>query len=314
MEEPSMSELLRVALDATQRGWHVFPLRPDDKRPALHGVTRCPATGPCTAGHVGWEQRATVDPVRIRACWSAAPYNVGIACGPSGLVVLDLDTPKPVQPTPDSWAIEGVHDGADVLAALCEQAGQPWPDVTYTVATGRGGTHLYYRHPHGGTPLRNTTGGTAGSLGWLVDTRAGGGYVVAAGSTVAGNPYTVAFDTDPVPLPAWLAERLTPKPLPPQQPVTVTLGAGRRAAYLDAAISRSLAAITDAPAGTLNRTLYGASVALGQLVAGGALAANDAEALLLRAAVEAGHPIGSATRTIRSGFRAGTHRPRSVAA
>jgi Bifunctional DNA primase/polymerase, N-terminal len=59
--------------------------------------------------------------------------------------------------------------------------------------------------------LRNT----AGQLRWLIDTRAHGGYVVGAGSTAAGRPYTVLDDTDVAELPAWLTERLTPKPLPP---------------------------------------------------------------------------------------------------
>ncbi|GIH21479.1 bifunctional DNA primase/polymerase [Rugosimonospora africana] len=305
--------LQQIALDHAARGWHVFPLRPGDKRPAFpaHDATRCTGQDPrCrTAGrHVGWEQRATTDPARIRRAWAAAPYNVGVATGPSGLLVVDLDTPKPGQ-TPPAGLPEGCHDGADMFADLCQHADQPWP-ATYTVTTGRGGTHLYYRHPAAGPRLRNT----AGTLGWLIDTRAAGGYVVAAGSVVNGRPYSVAWSGDPAPLPAWLAERLTPRPLPPQRPVTVELGTGRPAAYLDAAIRQSLQAIATAPEGTLNRTLYGASVALGQLVAGGALDSRDTETLLLNAATAAHHPAGPAVRTIRSGFRAGAARPRSVAA
>ncbi len=68
-------------------------------------------------------------------------------------------------------------------------------DATYTVGTGSSGTHLYYRHPPIGPELRNTTG-ERGGLGWKVDTRAHGGYVVAAGSTVAGRPYAVALDVE----------------------------------------------------------------------------------------------------------------------
>src|SRR5207249_621736 len=103
-------------------------------------------------------------------------------------------------------------------------------------------------------------------------------------------------------------------PLPPQEPVTVRPSAGRHGAYLDAAIRASLDAIAAAPEGSLNATLYGAAVALGQLVAGGALDGRDTEELLLHAAVSAHHPASGARRTIRSGFRAGTRRPRSVAA
>ncbi|MFH9768891.1 bifunctional DNA primase/polymerase, partial [Streptomyces microflavus] len=71
------TQLLTVALEAAERGWHVFPLRPRDKRPALHGETACPGTGECAAGHRKWEQRATTDPDRIRKAWSAGAFNVG---------------------------------------------------------------------------------------------------------------------------------------------------------------------------------------------------------------------------------------------
>lgn len=74
-----------------------------------------------------WEQRATTDPARITRAWSMAPYNVGIATGPSGLIVIDLDVPKPGEEPPLDLAAPGICDGADVLAALCEEHGQPFP-------------------------------------------------------------------------------------------------------------------------------------------------------------------------------------------
>jgi hypothetical protein len=86
--------LLRAALDAAERGWHVFPLRSGTKRPALHGEQACTGIGECASGHRKWEQRVTTDLDRIRAAWSSAPFNVGIATSPSGLVVVDLDVPK----------------------------------------------------------------------------------------------------------------------------------------------------------------------------------------------------------------------------
>src|SRR5690606_6177894 len=97
-----------------------------------------------------------------------------------------------------------INDGADVFAALCERHGQPFPFDTYTVRTGRGGMHLYFTAP-AGLEVRNSVG----RLGWLIDTRARGGYVVAAGSIVAGRAYTVVNDADPAPLPGWLATLLT---------------------------------------------------------------------------------------------------------
>jgi hypothetical protein len=46
-----------------------------------------------TRGDAALLQLATVDPDRIRAWWDRAPYNIGVACGPSRLVVIDLDVP-----------------------------------------------------------------------------------------------------------------------------------------------------------------------------------------------------------------------------
>jgi hypothetical protein len=303
--------LLAAALATADRGWPVFPLRPGDKRPALHGADRCPGTGPCADTHAGWEQRATTDPDRIRAAWARAPYNVGIATGPARLVVVDLDTPKPGQDPPFTLReTHRVRDGSDMFALLCEQAGVPVPLDTYTVITGRGGSHLYYRHPEGGPVLRNT----AGTLGWLIDTRAAGGYVVAAGSTVAHRPYTVAHDTGPAPLPGWLADALHPAPLPPQRPVTVPLAADRHGAYLRSAVTRELARVTGSPPHGHNNALYQAAVALGQLVAGGQLGEDDVTAWLTTAATRVGQTARETARTIRSGLLAGAKRPRTVAA
>ncbi|MFI6331091.1 bifunctional DNA primase/polymerase [Micromonospora chersina] len=298
-----MSDLLTAALNHAARGWHVFPLRPDDKRPAFpdHSADDCTGRDPrCRAGHVGWEARATTDPDRIRRAWAARPYGIGLACGPSRLVVVDLDRPKDGSAGPT---------GLDTLADLATAHGAVIAP-TYTVTTGRGGTHLYYRHPEAGPALRNT----AGTLGPMVDTRAHGGYVVAAGSTVAGRAYTVDLDTDPAPLPAWLAGLLAPAPLPPQRPVVVDLGTGRAGGYLRAAVAREVDRVTTATAGERNRALYIAAVALGQLVAGGALGEDDAQSVLEQAGVTAGLRTAETYRTVRSGLTAGSKRPRTVAA
>jgi hypothetical protein len=102
--------------------------------------------------------------------------------------------------------------------------------------------------------------------------------------------------------------------LPPQRPVTVSLPDGRAAAYLRAAIERELATVTASAAGQRNNALYYAAVALGQLVAGGALAEHDVTAWLTAAAGQVGQKPGETARTIASGLRAGARRPRNVAA
>ncbi|MFG2195785.1 bifunctional DNA primase/polymerase [Streptomyces sp. NPDC048639] len=294
MPQTDTSGQLKAALDAAAHGWHVFPLIPGDKRPAVRD----------------WQTRATTDPDRITRCWTHAPYNIGVATGPSGLVVVDLDTPKDTNDTPPAnWAADGVTSGEDVLAVLCERHSQPYPHDTNTVRTGRGGAHLYFTAPEG-EKLRNT----AAKLGWKVDTRAHGGYVVAAGSTVAGRPYTALYDAPVAPLPDWLCTLLRPAPLPPQMPVTIPLTAhDRRTAYLRTAVKAEVTRVKRSAPDEHNNALYLASVALGQLVAGGELSEAEVTAWLTEAAAQVGQKPREIPRTIASGLRAGAKRARKVA-
>jgi Bifunctional DNA primase/polymerase, N-terminal len=173
------------AAEAAGRGFAVFPCRPGDKRPAVKD----------------WENRATTDLSRIRECWATGRYNVGIACGPSRLVVLDLDAHGDL---PGEWQLPGVTDGKDVMAQVCEWAGMDWPS-TYTVATPGNGWHLYFRAPEG-SRIRNS----ASLIGPQVDVRAAGGYVVGAGSVIGGNAYEVIYDEPVEPLPRWITMLVTP--------------------------------------------------------------------------------------------------------
>jgi Bifunctional DNA primase/polymerase, N-terminal len=299
---PAPAALARYALAAAARGWHVFPVAAGDKVPP-RGVR--------------WTRTATTDPEAIRRMWAHRPYNIGIACGPSRLVVVDLDVPHPGERPPPRWAVPGVIDGADVFAMVCERAGQPVPLETFQVRTRRGGWHLYFTAPQG-VKLGNTCDEHGNGLGWKVDTRGDGGYVLGPGSFVdlpdGTGTYEPIHTPDPAPLPAWLAQRLAPAPAPPPRPALVEVATGRRGPYLHAAIQASLEAIAAAPQGRRNTTLYGAAVALGQLVAGGALDAATTEELLVNAATRTGQPEGPSRRTIRSGVRAGANRPRRVGA
>jgi hypothetical protein len=332
--EQRADELLAVALDHAACGWPVFPLHPGGKRPALHAEARCPRTAACASGHLGWEQRATTDPDRIREAWTAGArsgraFNIGLPCGPAGLVVVDLDTPHPDDPAdivPQRWAERGVVTGADVLVALAADAGEQVPP-TRTVDTPSGGRHLYFLAPtrpdgaggHAAVVLRNTAGDRGRGLGWKVDTRAHGGYVVTAGSITTGprgGQYEVTDDRPPVPLPGWLTARLLPPAPPPAPTGSIRTGTGRAARYVHAAITAETERVHGAPAGQRNACLYVASVALGQLVAGGALAEHDARAALLSAAGRhlalGAYSPRQAEQTITSGLRAGAHRPRTI--
>ncbi|MEV7319853.1 bifunctional DNA primase/polymerase [Streptomyces sp. NPDC093970] len=281
-----MSEhLLRAALDTAGRGWHVFPLRPGGKPPALHGERACPRIGECGAGHRKWEQRATTDPDRIRAAWSQAPFNVGIACGPSGLLVVDLDVPK------DKGSSDA-PDGAATFGALCERAGHAVPE-TYRVRTASGGEHLYFTTPTGAR-LPNTAGTVARS----VDTRAGGGYVVAAGSITPAGVYEALCGPVVAPLPSWLQSILQPAPKPAQAPSGSVAGQSRR--YADVALTNETRNVATAQQGAREGSLFRAARALGRFVAWGDLPRHVVEQALQEAGQAAGLSAAECRSTLRS--------------
>lgn len=287
MTHDARSALLSAALSAAERGWAVFPLRPGSKRPALHGAASCPRTGPCAAGHRKWEQRATTDPERIRATWSSGSFNVGIATGPSGLLVVDLDVPK------DNSNADA-PSGAATFKALCERAGHAVP-TTHRVRTASGGTHLYFTAPPG-IRLANS----AGKLGPLIDTRAWGGYVVAPGSTAPAGPYAVTDPTPPADLPKWLYALLAPSQTP-QRPITLP-ASSRAAQYAIAALNSETATVRTAQQGQRDLTLLAAARALGRFVAWGDLPRSVVEEALQGAGEAAGLPPAQCRSTVRSGL------------
>jgi DNA polymerase-1 len=326
---PGAADLRTAARWCTGRGWYVFPLRPGDKRPAFpdHKAENCAGTDlRCRSGHQGWEPRATTDPGRIGRAWARTPYNIGIACGPSGLLVIDLDKPKPGEVPPPRWALPGVTDGADVLAVLCEQHSQPFPAETFIVRTRRGGLHLYFAAPPG-VRLGNTTGRNGGGLGWLIDTRGHGGYVVAPGSFVdlpdGTGRYEVVYDRPPVPLPDWLAALLTPARGENPPPVSRSAGPGQvrdLTKFTATALRRETDLVRAAVEGGRNHTLNKAAYQLGQLIAAGALPEDMAYAELHDAAsvhFGVGTPPftdGYARSVIAAGIAAGKRKPRSLGA
>ncbi|MDA3644169.1 bifunctional DNA primase/polymerase [Saccharopolyspora indica] len=298
------SEQLRQwALCLAELGWKVFPLLPGSKRPALHGHRTCTGEGICRDGHQGWEQRATSDPDRISRCWSDHPYNIGLATGPSQLLVIDLDQPKPGQVG---------QTGAERLADLARRTGEEIPE-TYTVTTPSGGTHLYFRAP-AEPELRNTSG----TLGPLIDTRGHGGYVVAAGSITPQGGYELYDDSEPVELPGWLARALAVRPSTaisaPRE-----IAAARPSAYVAAALRAEADRVATAAPGQQNNTLYTAALALGRLVAGGAVEEARVRAVLHRAMsrlpdVRPHDPWtpSAIDATVSSGLRAAAASPRRI--
>jgi hypothetical protein len=269
------------ALTAAARGWHVFPLAPGHKTPRRQLTD--------------WEAKATTDPARIERWWHTHPRdNVGIATGPSGLVVVDLDPAKTGDTPPERFA--GASGGADVLDELARQHGTQLAP-TWTVQTPSGGHHRYYLAP-AGRELRNT----AGRIGWRIDTRAAGGFVVAAGSTVAGRPYVVVDHTAPIELPRWILELADP-PAPPA-PARPLLPVCRARGYVETALANEVQRVLDATSGTRNTTLYLAACALRRFVEQGVLARHVVEAALQAAGEAGGQHHREVAATVRSALDA----------
>lgn len=232
-------------------GWALFPVRPAGKVPAI----------------TGWQHRATTDPEHLARFFTDNPqYNAGIACGPSGLLVIDCDVPKCTPDNPDGTG----PDGAQVLAQLA--AGRGRLPATWTVATPSGGRHLYFRAPRP-APGRPPLGNTGKTLGAMLDTRGHGGQVLAPGSRLPNGTYELLDDTDPADLPGWLSWRLsvqasTAATEPAEHPVAVP---GDRRAYVSAIVRAELQRVTQAESGGHNAAVFTAARALGQLIAAGVL-------------------------------------------
>ena len=134
--------------------WHVFPVGPDKKPLTTHGF-----------------KDATRYAEQIRQWWSRWPSaNIGIACGASGIVVVDLDLDvKKDLDGPAEWAkLTAGHD----------------PIRTAEASTPRGGRHLYFTAPDQ-SEIRNS----ASKLAKGIDVRGIGGYIVVPPSSTSDGVY-----------------------------------------------------------------------------------------------------------------------------
>lgn len=146
-----------------ERGFHVFPVDHPDHADCIgkHGPT-----SPCD-GHRGkhpavkfgtWAVTVTAQMIDLEWGKRGGVANIGVACGPTNLVVLD-------------------EDQAGELARWCDAYGIVLP-ATYTVTTDRG-EHLYFRWNHATKRIGN---GEKAFAGFKVNVRGDGGYVVGEGS------------------------------------------------------------------------------------------------------------------------------------
>ncbi|MFF3569212.1 bifunctional DNA primase/polymerase [Nocardia jiangxiensis] len=271
----STNDFREAALGAAARGWFVFPLRPGRKTPAI----------------ASWPEFATTDPARIRRWWATHPRrNIGVATGPSGLYVIDIDT----------------HTDPDPLVRLADRIGVQVP-ATFTVHTPHG-RHLYFQAPTTLELRRCTVGRIASGI----DSRGDGGYIVAPGSVVAAERYRVADPHQPAALPDWLTDWLAPPP----PPLVPTPAPSSPNAYVAAIISSEAARVTHAANHFRNATLFHAAFTLGRLIAAGHLTEDHARTALTAAASPhiGQHEFTRAEldRTLSNGLTYGKRYPRHL--
>lgn len=141
----------------------------------------------------GWQSRGMHSWADIVATWQDRPTaNVGIVTGaPSGVWVLDVDP---------------ANGGLDRLRELIATHGELPP--TYTVETGSGGWHSYFRMPTDFEPTNSR-----GRLPAGLDVRGTGGQVVAPPSVSAKGTYRIHLDAPVVDAPAWLLDLIRPREL-----------------------------------------------------------------------------------------------------
>lgn len=152
---------LDQALYLAEKGFHVFPLRPNSKLPAIDD----------------FPNKATVDPKKIKTYWmdpvlgTEKPYNIGISTsrynGSQALVVVDVDNKEKKKGDEELLKLE--LQGLDFIE-------------TTTQVTPTGGKHLIYRSEK---PVKQGSNVLSNGL----DIRSKGGYIVGPGSTIDGKSY-----------------------------------------------------------------------------------------------------------------------------
>jgi hypothetical protein len=166
---------LEAALALAGRGFHVFPLRVDTKRPRWKG----------------WIDDASTDPDRIRSIF-ARDISVGVGISTtrwgfedcnSECFAVDVDLKRGAAPA--RW-----------LASATEEGLLP---ATYTQFTPSGGLHLFYTSA---TPVRCS----AGEVAEGIDIRGFHGLIVGAGTTTTAGTYLADLSVAPVAAPIELIE------------------------------------------------------------------------------------------------------------
>lgn len=267
----------------TDLGWYIFPLRPRKKTPACK-----------------WRDESTnnlAEAEKLFARHFGVDANVGVDCGKSGLVVIDLDRHEKADGVAAWEALKGAHNFSDTEALVTE--------------TPSGGRHVIFTDPTDGA-IRNSVGQLAPG----VDVRASGGYIVAPPSSDARGSWRWVRFGKPGPAPQALVQLLLERPRDGNASGVPVRHTASRERYAQAALERETTTLAKALRGGRNRQANASAFSLGQLVGAGLLTREEVERELFAACEANGLVSDDGARavmaTIASGLQAGMQEPRDV--
>jgi len=254
--------LLPAALDYGRLGACVFPVR--HKQPLI-----------------AWRDGSSSDPETIAAMPWGAATGIGLDCGKSSIVVIDVD---------DLGAVP----------KLAEKLGwDPVEDDTYVSETGGGGYHIFYRA--GDQAVRNS----ASKVVPGIDVRGEGGYVVLPPSeheSGRGYSWYRSPQTGVRPIPEKLVELLNYKE---ERPAPVIEPTGRvYEKWGMAVLAEEAAEIENAVPGTRNDQLNTSAYLVYGAVKGGHIDRAIADLRLESAAARVGLDSGETAKTLNSAWEA----------
>jgi len=299
--------LLDHALGYADRGWRVFvlsaskkPLRNCDACADEHTTPDLMESCDCLTCHGFYA--ATLAPDRINEMLSTHPLGcLAIRTGStSGLAVVDFDF--------RIWHGDHPANSDPAWRTMCSLDEQRLLPGTVMAETGNGGLHMLYAHPGDGYLMSG-----AAKYGLGVDSKADGGYIVAAPSaTASGKRYRWLPGSEDwrhklTPLPDELAARL--RPPVPAPAVKAVVAPWTRPEQAGARLAGLVRTVLEGAEGERNDRLHWAAKKAGAMVAAGEVDEATAVAVLTDAGVAVGlsaSEIGDAGRgTIASGLRKG---------
>ena len=159
-----ISNTKKAALSYTRKGWKVFPVTPNQKRPL---------TALAPQGY----KNATSDPAIIEQWWTSQPNaNIGLNLAASGLVCVDVDSYK------EDCTFDSFMETHELPETLIQRSA-------------RGGTHHIFVSPKDAA--------YPGGLGVGIDVKHNG-YILLAPSTFDQGVYSWINDVTPAVAPDWL--------------------------------------------------------------------------------------------------------------